>query len=62
VEILTAAMRLEWAKAEAKRKPSTQALTRFIKDSLEEYSRLKLKLGNVEKAIKLERLSGELKI
>jgi hypothetical protein len=48
LEIETAAMRLEWAIAEAKRNPTTPALTRFLEDSREECNVLKTKLAKLE--------------
>jgi hypothetical protein len=62
LEIVTAAMRLDWAIAEAKRNPTTSALTRFIKDSREECRALNVELAKVDKLIKLEKLSKELRI
>jgi hypothetical protein len=55
-------MRLDWAIAEAKRNPTTSALTRFIKDSREECRALDVELAKVDKQIKLEKLSKELTI
>jgi hypothetical protein len=55
-------MRLEWARAEAKRNPTTPALTRFIEDCREERRALKAKLAKVNRLVKLEKLSKELKI
>jgi hypothetical protein len=62
LEVVTAAMRLDWAVAEAKHNPTTPALTRFIKDSREEGRALKVELAKVDKLIKLEKLGKELKI
>jgi len=62
LEIVTAAMRIDWAITEAKRNPTTPALARFIKDSRQECSTLKVKLAKVNRLVRLEKLGKELQI
>jgi hypothetical protein len=54
-------MRLDWAIAEEKRYPTTPALTRFIKDSREEYRTLKLRLASEKNLAKSGKLIKALK-
>ena len=61
-EIVTATMRLDWAKAEAKRNPTTPALTSFIKASQAERRTLKMELAKlVKRRVKWRALKAALK-
>lgn len=52
LEIITATMRLDWAKREAAREPTTPALKRFIEDSQEERRVLRAKLAETNRGLR----------
>jgi hypothetical protein len=55
LQLITTKMRLDWAMAEAKRNPTTGALTTFIKDSRQECRVLKRRLAEEWTKVKLIR-------
>ncbi len=54
MEIATATLRLEWAKAQVKCSPTTPALSSFIEASRAEYKALKTELAKLNRLLKLE--------
>jgi hypothetical protein len=61
-DLVTATIRLDWARAEAKRQPASPALAAFIKTSREECLSLKANIARIGRLAKLEKLSKKTKI